>query len=239
MKWKFRKSLAHSSKLLSALTIAVCTLISPNTQAVQFGGIVPGMSTIDMPVKSVRELKFTNMIPQSFDFSCGAAALATLLKYGFHEPVTETSVLKGLLTYGDAAKIRKYGFSLLDIKKYVNAHGYSANGYRITVDQLAKLRVPAIVLLDIKGYKHFVVLEKLDGDTVFIADPALGNRAMNKEDFAKSWNNILLVVMNQNFDPNTTLLHPQPPVSDHSLFQLTAPSNVQQLDYGPFKNRFF
>ena len=51
---------------------------------------------IDQPAKSMKDLRDQNVVKQRFDFSCGAAALATLLHYGFGNSVTEAQVMVGL-----------------------------------------------------------------------------------------------------------------------------------------------
>src|SRR5215469_6210158 len=49
------------------------------------------------PVRSLLEMRHENVIIQSWDLSCGAAALATLLKYEWGMPVTEKQVANGLM----------------------------------------------------------------------------------------------------------------------------------------------
>ena len=46
-----------------------------------------------------------------------------------------------------------------------------------------------------RNYKHFVVLKGIEGDQVYIADPAFGNRSLSMEQFAEEWNNVVLVVL--------------------------------------------
>ena len=44
--------------------------------------IGPG-ARIDVPLRSLKDLRDENLVKQRFDYSCGAAALATILRYGF------------------------------------------------------------------------------------------------------------------------------------------------------------
>src|SRR5580658_2885474 len=69
------------------------------------------------PVTTLKELRFRRVVKQAYDFSCGSAALATLLTYHYNYPVLEDSVLKAMFAEGDKEKIRKEGFSMLDLKK--------------------------------------------------------------------------------------------------------------------------
>ena len=49
------------------------------------------------PVQSVLEMRHDRVIIQKWDLSCGAAALATLLRYQFGEPVTEEEIAGALM----------------------------------------------------------------------------------------------------------------------------------------------
>lgn len=142
-------------------------------------------------VVSLKEARFKNVVSQSFDFSCGAAALATLLKYQFGKEVTEKDVMKGMLTHGDQMLIKKRGFSFLDMKAYAQSLGYQANGYKLKIEQLRQVKIPTIVLINVRGYTHFVVLKGVIGERVYTADPAWGNRVTDLEEFLGTWNNVI------------------------------------------------
>ena len=43
---------------------------------------------------------------------------------------------------GDQAKIKREGFSLLDMKRYLEAHGFEADGFEEPLDKLAEARHP-------------------------------------------------------------------------------------------------
>src|SRR5690554_4716261 len=46
-----------------------------------------------VPVASLAALKYANLVRQRFDYSCGAAALATLLTYGYGHTVGEMDII--------------------------------------------------------------------------------------------------------------------------------------------------
>ncbi|WP_236021970.1 C39 family peptidase [Geomesophilobacter sediminis] len=144
----------------------------------------------------MKEARFRSTIQQQFDFSCGSAALATLLTYHYEHPVTEQEVFDAMFEKGNQEKIRAQGFSLLDIKNYLEAHGFSAGGYQANLDKLASLGVPAIVLININGYKHFVVVKGVSASEVLLSDPAAGSRSMPRKDFEAMWNGLLFLVRN-------------------------------------------
>lgn len=138
-----------------------------------------------VPVTSVKEARFKTVIKQRFDYSCGSAAVATLLTYHYDRPTTEIDVFKAMWEKGDQAKIRKQGFSLLDMKNYLEELGYTADGYRISTDKVAQAGVPAILVVNIKGYKHFVLIKGIRGDEIVVGDPALGVKIYSRANFEK------------------------------------------------------
>jgi hypothetical protein len=144
--------------------------------------------------KSFLDMRFNDVVRQKYDYSCGSAALATLLTYDYGMPVSETQVLEEMYEVGDRAKIVREGFSLLDMKKYLASRGLRAEGYRQSLDKLAKVGIPAIVLINRNGYMHFVVLRGITDDKVLIADSATGLRATDRKEFESQWNNILFVI---------------------------------------------
>lgn len=149
-----------------------------------------------VPVASIKELRFRQTIRQQYDFSCGSAALATLLTHHYGYPVGEQDVFREMYERGDKAKIRREGFSLLDIKNYLAAHGFAADGFVAELDRLTVARVPAIALIREHGYYHFVVLKGMRDGRVLIGDPSTGSRALRENDFRQLWvNRILFVIL--------------------------------------------
>ncbi|WP_457644382.1 C39 family peptidase [Persephonella sp.] len=155
-----------------------------------------GRISIRPVVKPISEIKRKNLIKQKLDFSCGSAAVATIFNFYLGEKITEEQVINGLFAVGNVKKIiKRKGFSLLDIKKFAQAMGYKASGYRTTLEGLVSLNRPAIVTLIIGKYKHFVVFKGVYKGRVFIADPSLGNTILSAEEFKKMWyKNIALVI---------------------------------------------
>jgi predicted double-glycine peptidase len=147
-------------------------------------------------VKSMKEMRQRQMIPQTRDFSCGAASLATILHNYYGLPVTELETIIGMFKYGNQQDIKKVGFSLYDMKRYANSLKYAADGYKIPkVEDLKKLTIPVIALIDTANYKHFVVIRHVDDRFVYIADPSWGNRKIPLDEFKKIWNqNVIFAV---------------------------------------------
>jgi hypothetical protein len=159
-----------------------------------------GGGDVRMSVTSMRQARLAGTLLQQYDFSCGSAAIATLLTHHFGYPTTEKVVFESMFSRGDQLKIRKEGFSLLDMKQFLQTHGFQADGFEQSLDRLAEARLPAIALINEKGYLHFVVIKGLRGERVLLGDPANGTRAVSRQDFMASWHNRLLFVVHNRMD---------------------------------------
>jgi len=156
--------------------------------------------TFNKPVRNLKQIKRQNIVSQTHDFSCGPASLATLLSFYFRDKVTEAQVIKHLLLTTDIYKVKaKKGFSLLDLKNFAKHRGYKVTGYKMDLEFLVELNQPVLIPMNIKDYSHFVIFRGLQGDRVFVADPALGNMTMKIGRFLEIWRDgIGLVVTKPN-----------------------------------------
>jgi predicted double-glycine peptidase len=123
--------------------------------------VLPGGAVVFKPIQSIRERKFADLVQQKTDFSCGAAALATILRQAYWLDVTEDQIIEGMLAHADQDLVRVQGFSMLDMKRYVESIGMRARGYRVAPETLGEIKIPVVVLMDIRGYKHFVVMQRV------------------------------------------------------------------------------
>ena len=184
-------------------------------------------------VSGFQERKFREIVRQRTDFSCGAAAVATIFNYAYGRTTSETQILVNMLRVADQRIVRARGFSLLDIKRYVEAIGWRGEGYQVPFETLYELKVPAIVLLDTRGYKHFVVLRKARDGYVQLADPALGNRIMWREDFEPAWNGIVFAILGEGYNEKNILSNPPEPLSARRLYALNSPVfDAEVYDFG-------
>lgn len=219
-------------------TIALLCVLASASQVhageVRFDGVLPNGGLYISHVESMQEGRYRNMVRQHTDYSCGAAALATILRYAYHLDVDETSVIQGMMGVADPSVVTQRGFSLLDIKRYVESLGMRGRGYRINEERLRNLRVPGLVLMDVNGFRHFVVLKQVRDDTVELADPILGNRSIALADFIKAWpSHAVFVVIGNDFDRNTALLQPGSKASARALFaRQGAITDAELLDFG-------
>jgi uncharacterized protein len=181
----------------AALCFGAAMLITEAAVAgsVYLNGVGLGGGAATTNLESFQQKKYTATIAQKYDFSCGSAALATLLTYNYNIPVSEEDVFRNMFDNGDKNAIAKSGFSLLDMKNYLARRGLEANGYRAPLSKLAEVRLPAVVLIDVRGYSHFVALEGIRDGWVLLSDPANGMRTEPIGQFEAHWSGIFFLIL--------------------------------------------
>jgi uncharacterized protein len=150
--------------------------------------VTPGVgSRMLLQVWSMRELKVRSVILQKYDYSCGSAA--------------EETAFRAMFDNGNQKKIQQEGFSFLDMKRFLDAQGYRADGFEVSLDDVAKAGIPAIVLIVDNGYYHFVVIKGVRDDKVLLGDPAVGLRVVPREQFEAAWPNRIVFVIHDSPAP--------------------------------------
>lgn len=183
-------------RILAVISLAGLALIPPLLPAGAGEVVVRGGfgGAYRVPTTSIKEARFRTIYAQEYDFSCGSAALASLLTFHYGLKRSEKEVFEAMYEIGDQEQIERRGFSLLDMKNYLAEQGLPSDGYRIDLAQLEKAGLPAIALIDTDGYKHFVIVKGLDGDEVLVGDPSRGIRPLPLEEFQDIWNGIAFVL---------------------------------------------
>lgn len=172
-----------------AAALALGSAAAPACAQISLGGGV-----FSVPVTSMRDIPFRTVVRQQYDYSCGSAALATLLHHHYGIEVTEADVFKDMYARGDQTKIQKVGFSLLDMKLYLERRGMAADGFRATVAQLEAAKAPALAVISVGAYRHFVVIKGVSRGRVLVGDPALGLKTYSEAEFAKVWNGVVFAI---------------------------------------------
>lgn len=171
------------------------------TTAAHAADFAPAGSPYRLRVTSWKELRFLTTLHQQYDFSCGSAALATLLTHHYGRAVTEEAVFARMWALGDQPKIQREGFSLLDMQRFLASLGLRADGFELPLQTLLDAHLPAIVLINANGYQHFVVIKGERSGKVLLGDPAAGTRAVPRADFERMWLNRLLFVIHDYAGP--------------------------------------
>jgi predicted double-glycine peptidase len=174
------RGVAERARVLAVLSVVV--------------GAVSGHSAAQQqpPVRSLLEQRQDGVVIQRWDLSCGAAALATILNFQHGDAVSEREIAIGMMSreeYLANPEIVTFrqGFSLLDLKRFVDARGYNGVGLgQLSIDDLVA-RAPIIVPISSRGYQHFVVFRGIQDGRVSIADPAFSNRSVSRARFEAEW----------------------------------------------------
>jgi uncharacterized protein len=181
-------------------------------------------------VRSWSDMRFRGIVRQQTDFSCGAAALATIFNGAYGKRTSERQVLVNMFKIADPDVVKQKGFSLLDMKNYVKAIGMQGEGYAVPYGALQQLRVPGIVLMNVKGYKHFVVVRHAAKDYIQVADPALGNRTLSRRQFQRDWNGVVFVVLARGYEAGNELRNPPSPLAARQFVDHYSPIRNAEID---------
>ncbi|WP_241262884.1 C39 family peptidase [Parahaliea mediterranea] len=145
----------------------------------------------DRDFRSWKELRDHGVVKQSLEYSCGLAALATLLTHYFQQPISEEQILSDLLE--DEALVSRTldwestGVSLWILRYLAQKYGYVATGLSLDEKRLRQLRFPAVAALEHDGFAHFTVLRGVGAENFHLADPSWGNTSLTSQDFMSKW----------------------------------------------------
>lgn len=179
---------AHSVAALAAITLLGGVADGAETRIPAPGG------SLTISITSLKEARFKSVVRQEHDFSCGSAAIATLLTHHYGRPTTEAEAFRTMFEVGDQAAIHRFGFSLADMQRYLDTVGLRSDGFKVTLDKLSEVGIPAITLINTKGYNHFVVVKGVRGGDILVGDPALGLKAIPKAEFEAMWQQVMFVI---------------------------------------------
>jgi len=160
------------------------------------------ISTSDQRVQSWDELNNKNVVMQQFDYSCGAASLATIMRYYFNDDVTEQSLMEDINTiFSDQEMdvIEESGLSFLELERIAESKGYQTASVRLSVAALKELQGPVLVFVEPGGYRHFAILRGVVEDRVFLADPSRGNIRLPIHEFLNEWRGNTFVLGKEGF----------------------------------------
>lgn len=175
---------------------AVCILCASLASCQQLSGPVFRVNP-DAP-SSWKERREEQVAMQQFDFSCGTASLATLMRYSFADTAArEKELLEDILGQMTAEQIedrRVRGLSMQDLRNCARRRGYTADGYKLDLSDLRQLAEPVVVHLTRDDVPHFAVLRGIRGDRAYLADPSIGNLTLRMSTFTEEWTGYVLLL---------------------------------------------
>lgn len=181
-----------TASILSA--VAMFALL-PGQEAWAGSVFIPEAGSVaEIEVVSIKEARFRFVVRQEYDFSCGSAALATLLTYHYELPKSESDIFFAMFEVGDRERIQREGFSLADMQQYLKTVGLRSNGFNVKLPQLAEANIPAITLINTNGYRHFVVIKGITDRHVLVGDPALGIKRYPIAEFEEIWIPVAFII---------------------------------------------
>lgn len=192
--------------LIIGLTAVGCETIGPEADTAGISRVTDSRRDFRKPVENWMSRRTQNVVMQDEDYSCGAAALATVLRYYWEYDVTEAElldVIDSLLTDEEYLDRVENGLSMTDLRLAAVEQGFLASLRRVELDDLAKLKIPVIVRIVKHEYEHFVVYRGIVGDRVFLADPIRGNLRLPVTEFSQQWNNVVLAIIDTRKPPPT------------------------------------
>ena len=207
-----------------------------------------GNTRVGKRVKSLLELRREKVILQNLDFSCGAAALATVLRYGFGEDTSERELISLIFVFGQTPEkaVKKYfkrqGFTLLDLKRAARAKGFPSVGYKgmsfeELMETLEEEQLPVLLPIRPMDYNHFVVLKGVHGNRVYFADPAFGNNTMTISQFMDVWiDGIGFIVKPRLSIARNTSLHVIESDSELALVSAGGATAIKEIEESPPSN---
>ncbi|ECQ1391020.1 peptidase C39 [Campylobacter coli] len=136
-------------------------------------------------VKSYQEIKNERVIRQTYEESCGASSLATLINILDNQNFNELKLLEtmsGQQLYTDMVRFA-------DLSDAVKKLGFQSNSYQINRENLDKLvNIPMLVKIeDDPRFPHFVIIINHKGNYLQVLDPSHGEYISSKSQFFSIW----------------------------------------------------
>jgi ATP-binding cassette, subfamily C, bacterial len=137
--------------------------------------------------KIISFLKFKRVYTPTFlqmeATECGAASLCIISAYyNKYVPLEEMRRICG---------VSRDGANALDVVRAAEKLGFSVQGIKCDIDDLRKMKLPVIIFW---SFNHFLVVEKVRKNFVYLNDPASGHRKVSIEEFSDYFTGIAIAI---------------------------------------------
>jgi hypothetical protein len=100
-------------------------------------------------------------------------------------------------------------------------------GFAADPTVLVNLPIPVIVLVEIRGFPHYVVLKGVREGVVYLADPLFGNISLKLSTFSRAWEGVLLAAIRKGkpqpiFNPLSVTKEDRLSVGEEEVERLTS-----------------
>lgn len=143
-----------------------------------------------------RTLRYADVIGQTSDFTCGPAAIATLLTHYYGQTVSEQSVTeRSVADMESRGKAVTEGLTLLSLRNVLSQESVAGSGYKLTLEQLRGVMAQGLPVVANVVYPkgHYYLVLAVDDQNVLLADPSWGVRSQPLDNFLNAWNGVVLI----------------------------------------------
>jgi len=176
-------TILHSLFLVSLMTASIMLVYARATPESPAHYAIKEFFT---PLDTMAVDKVTEKFLQAKLNTCGPAVLAYVFSY-FGKDVVEADIEKQL-------EMTDKGTSLLELKKNAIKNNFHAKGVKENYAALLNESLPVIAYIN---DDHYVVVNKITKDKVYLFDPAIGHVLIDRKVFERKWNGYLLLIRTQ------------------------------------------
>lgn len=147
-------------------------------------------------VQNFRQVRYHSVVGQTTDFTCGPAALATLLTHYYGTPMSEAAFTeRAIADMASRGRGVTEGLTLLSLKNALIPEGIASAGYKLNIEQLREVMKAGLPVVANVQYPrgHYYLVLGLDDQNVLLADPSWGVRSQPIANFLNAWNGVILI----------------------------------------------
>ncbi|MBE9006220.1 ATP-binding cassette domain-containing protein [Fortiea sp. LEGE XX443] len=180
-----QQEVVSSSETILSSPITQIPLPKPDYSQPEISAVseIDFLQTINQPHPKAKSWRKYHFIPQQSSSDCGAACLAMISQFWGKR--------FSLNTLRNLADVDRTGASLAGLAAAAQALGYDVLQVRASLTKLELQDHPWIAHW--QG-THYIVVWRVKGDRILIADPAMGQKWLSRPEFEASWTGYALLL---------------------------------------------